>query len=80
MRRFRFTIQTLMIAIAAIAVLMFAVRIALYHPFVVVVLLGILAGFGPSVGLLLLPFAVDRLAAKRNRVSSKSPFGAEDRN
>jgi hypothetical protein len=79
MRRFRFTIRTIMIAIAAIAVLMVLVRIALSNPVFVGVLLGILALFGPSVGLLLFPFVVDRLAAAQTRVASKFPSGADDR-
>jgi hypothetical protein len=78
MQRFRFKIRTIMITIAALAVLMVPVRIALYNPVFVGVLLGVLALFGPSIGLLLFPFALDRLAAKQNRLSSKSALSTQD--
>jgi biotin transporter BioY len=51
-----------MIAIAAIAVLMVPFRIALDNPFSVWMRLGIVAIFGPSVGFLVFPIAVDWIA------------------
>ncbi len=69
--RTRFRIRTIMIAIAAIAILMVPVKIAFHNPGSIWMLLGVVAIFGPSFGFLVFPIAVDWIAGTQNRVSSK---------
>jgi hypothetical protein len=66
MRQFRFRIRTIMISIAAIAVLMVPVRIALDNPANLWILLGIVAVFGPRLGSRVVRIAVDWIAGKQH--------------
>jgi hypothetical protein len=62
-----------MIVIAALALLMVPLRIAVQNPDYFGVLFGVLAWFGINFGILVTPFAVDRLGGTKNRPPPQSP-------
>ena len=68
----RFRLRTMMIAVAVAAAVMGVVRFAREYRFEFAVLVATLVLFSPTICLLLIPFAVDRLAEMRSRVMSKS--------
>lgn len=80
MRQPQLRIRTIMIAIAAFAVLMVPVRIALHNAAIVGVAFGVIALLGPSIGLSVFPFVLDKFAGPQSRVSSKLRPFADERN
>jgi hypothetical protein len=73
MARFRFRMRTMMIAIAAAALLMGLVRFALQDPMILGISGGVLFWFGTSGAILITPFVVHRLDKAHVRVSPQSP-------
>jgi hypothetical protein len=80
MSHIRFRIRTIMIAIAAVAVLLSLVRVVSQYAVLLGISFGLLLFFGTSACILVSPFAVDWLAGAQNRTSSRFLPPRDERN